>query len=134
MTEFDTFLTELELEDCPIIGRYFTWFHPNGTSMSRLDRVLISLEWSDISPNPSVRVLPRDVSDHCPLVLNYDSLDWGPKPFRFNSFLLENSKFKEMVATVWRGQNFSGWMGFILKERFKGLKIAIKEWNREGQW
>ncbi|WJX53700.1 hypothetical protein P8452_39668 [Trifolium repens] len=132
MTEFDTFLTELELEDCPIIGRYFTWFHPNGTSMSRLDRVLISLEWSDISPNPSVRVLPRDVSDHCPLVLNYDSLDWGPKPFRFNSFLLENSKFKEMVATVWRGQNFSGWMGFILKERFKGLKIAIKEWNREG--
>jgi hypothetical protein len=66
------------------------------------------------------------------LVLQYDSLNWGPKPFRFNNFWLEDKKFKDMVATVWSGQNFSGWMGFILKERLKGLKVAIKDWNREG--
>jgi hypothetical protein len=31
------------------------------------------------------------VVDHCPLVLRYSSDDWGPKPFRFNNFLLQNS-------------------------------------------
>ncbi|CAJ2638134.1 unnamed protein product [Trifolium pratense] len=34
-----------------------------------------------------------------------------------------------MVAKVWRDQTFSGLMGFVLKERLKGLKSAIKEWK-----
>ncbi|MCI04365.1 RNA-directed DNA polymerase (Reverse transcriptase), partial [Trifolium medium] len=36
-----------------------------------------------------------------------------------------------MVAKVWEDQSFSGWMGFVLKERLKGLKAAIKGWNLE---
>jgi len=45
----------------------------------------------------SLWVLPRDVSDHCPLILKYGEWDWGPKLFRFNNFWLENSKFKGVV-------------------------------------
>ncbi|PNY14484.1 cysteine-rich receptor-like protein kinase, partial [Trifolium pratense] len=131
MVEFDSFLTELQLEDCPIIGRNFTWFHPNGVAMSRFDRVLISSVWSEMWPNPHVRVLSRDVSDHCPLVLKYDASNWGPKPFRLNNFWLHNKKFKELVEKTWREHIVSGWMGFILKERFKGLKVTIKQWNQQ---
>jgi hypothetical protein len=45
LVEFDRFLNDLELVDMPLLGRRFTWFHPNGVSMSRLDRVLLSEEW-----------------------------------------------------------------------------------------
>ncbi|MCH83868.1 LINE-1 reverse transcriptase like [Trifolium medium] len=99
--------------------------------MRRLDRVLIFFDWSDVWPNPNVWVLPRDVSDHCPLVLKYDTINWGPKPFRFNNSWLNNKNFHGMVTKVWQDQHFFGWMGFILKERLKGLKVAIKEWNVE---
>ena len=33
--------------------------------------------WGDTS----LWVLPRDVSDHCPLILKVGGWDWGPNPF-----------------------------------------------------
>jgi exonuclease III len=131
MREFDSFLLDIDLVDNPIIGRNFTWFHPNGVSMSRLDRVLLSFGWSDVWPNPNVRVLPRDVSDHCPLVLRYGEWDWGPKPFRFNNSWLQNKTFKDLVLREWGSQSHVGWMSFILQEKLKGLKGAIKGWKQE---
>jgi hypothetical protein len=81
--------------------------------------------------NPVVWALPRDVSDHCPIVLRYSDVDWGPRPFRFKKFWLQNSSFKALVSKVWEEQHFTGWMGFILKERLKGLKVEIKKWSFE---
>ncbi|WJX24304.1 hypothetical protein P8452_13427 [Trifolium repens] len=86
MVAFNAFMNNLEMIDMPLIGRIFTWFHPNGLSMSRLDRVLLSPEWHGALGDPIVRVLARDVADHCPLVLKYNSFDWDPKPFRLNNF------------------------------------------------
>jgi hypothetical protein len=42
------FINNLEFMDMPLIGKRFMWFHPNGISMSRLDRVLISQAWFDV--------------------------------------------------------------------------------------
>jgi hypothetical protein len=129
MVEFDDFVGRLDLFDVPLIGRNFTWFHPNGIAMSRLDRVLISSSWSELWGDPLVRVLDRDVPDHCPIVLSYSSDDWGPKPFRLNNYWLQDKDFIEVVRQAWEGQNYQGWMGFILNQRFKNLKGVIKEWN-----
>ncbi|KAK2449806.1 hypothetical protein QL285_008962 [Trifolium repens] len=129
MHEFDEFLGDLELIDLPLVGRSFTWFHPNGVSMSRLDRILISSPWLDVWGEPLVRVLERDVADHCPLLLKYNSDDWGPKPFRFNIFWLQHREFKELVKVEWVASNDVGWMASILRERLKALKGAIKEWS-----
>jgi hypothetical protein len=35
------------------------------------------------------------------------------------------------VVNTWEEQSFSGWMGFVLKDRLKGLKLRIKDWNAE---
>jgi hypothetical protein len=126
--EFGEILEALELVDMPLIGRRFTWFHPNGTTMSRLDRVLLSHDWGIRWGNPHVWALHRDVSDHCPLIVRYSTSDWGPKPFRFNNFWLQNKRFKDLVAKTWQEQSFEGWMGFILKDRLKDLKGVIKNW------
>jgi hypothetical protein len=129
MCDFGEFLGEMEVIDMPLVGRSFTWFHPNGVAMSRLDRILISSSWFDDWGEPAVRVLDRDVADHCPLVLSYSSDDWGPKPFRFNNFWLQGRDFKDIVKVTWESSIVEGWMGFILKERLKSLKGAIKEWS-----
>jgi hypothetical protein len=131
MREFNQFMEEMELMDVPLLGRQFTWFHPNGVTMSRLDRMLLSFDWYVLWGNPKVWVLDRDVSDHCPIILRYDEADWGPKPFRFNNFWLKNKHFKDLVPKAWDDQHFTGWMGFILRDRLKDLKGVIKRWNDE---
>ena len=68
---FNNFIGEMDLQDLNVLGRRFTWYHPNGRSMSRIDRVLISEDWSQMWGDNSLWVLSRDVSDHCPLVLKY---------------------------------------------------------------
>ena len=41
---FNNFIRDLEVEDVELLGRKFTWFHANGITMSRINRVLISEE------------------------------------------------------------------------------------------
>jgi hypothetical protein len=131
LTEFGEFVAEMELVDLLVLGRRFTWFHPNGVSMSRIDRVLVSEDWLMAWGNPSLWVLPRSVSDHCPLLVRYNSVDWGPRPFRFNNHWLLHKEFNKVVEQFWRGSNLTGWMAFILKEKLKGLKAHLRIWNNE---
>jgi len=44
MTEFNDWMPDLEVEDEPSVGHKFTWYRPNGTAKSRLDRILVSAE------------------------------------------------------------------------------------------
>jgi hypothetical protein len=131
IVEFQSFVNSMDLEDVPVLGRNFSWFHPNGRSMSRIDRALVSDEWISLWGTPSLWILPRVVSDHCPLVLKHNSLDWGPRPFRFNNYWLLHKDFKVLVEEWWRSNPFTGWMSFILKEKLKGLKGAIRSWSKE---
>jgi exonuclease III len=129
--EFHKFLEDLELVDLPLLGRRFTWFHASGRAMSRIDRILISDEWASRWGVVGLWALPRDVSDHCPLILKYNYDDWGPKPFRFNNFWLGNKKCIELVETFWRNHHVEGWMGFVLKEKLKLLKPILRNWHKE---
>ncbi|MCI23116.1 transposon TX1 putative protein, partial [Trifolium medium] len=130
MRDFGGFIDESELDDLPLLGRRFTWYHANGVAMSRIDRILVSTEWLELWGACSVWVCPRDVSDHCPLVLKNANNDWGPKPFRFNNNWLEHKNFKTVVEECWRDLEVSGWMDFVLKEKLRGLKFRLKEWNK----
>ncbi|MCI04221.1 transposon TX1 putative protein, partial [Trifolium medium] len=99
--------------------------------MSRLDRVLVSPNWYGEWGNVSLWGLKRDVSDHCPLIVKYDGHDWGPKPFRFNNFWLNNKSFPKVVEDAWNSFNVSGRKGYVLKEKLKLLKGTSRLWNRE---
>jgi hypothetical protein len=131
MYEFGDFIVSMDLVDLPLLGRKFTWFHPNGSSMSRIDRFLISEEWLNDWGGCSLWALPRDISDHCPLILKRSNFDWGPKPFRFNNHWLVHKDYKNVVEEIWRNQSINGWMGIMLKEKLKSIKIRLKEWSKE---
>jgi hypothetical protein len=95
--EFDGFITNLFLEDLHPMGGNFTWFHSNGVAMSRIDRMLVSEEWLSTWRNQSLRILPRDVSDHCLLLLKSSVIVSRPKPFRFCNHWLLHKNFKGVV-------------------------------------
>ncbi|MCH79914.1 RNA-directed DNA polymerase (Reverse transcriptase), partial [Trifolium medium] len=100
MVGFNGFLEDLDLMDLPLLGRRFTWAHSNGVSMSRIDRILISEGWLDHWLNPSLWVLDRDISDHCPLLLRYSTDAWGPNPFRFSNRWLNHKGFEKLWNQV----------------------------------
>ncbi|WJX38360.1 hypothetical protein P8452_26031 [Trifolium repens] len=128
---FNVLIDNLELEDLKLFGRKFTWVQPNGACASRLDRILVSSNWKDTWGEVSLWALQRDVSDHCPLILKYSNVDWGPKPFRFNNHWLRHKRFKEVVATQWSKPVSAKWMGTIFKDKLKVVKEALKKWNKE---
>jgi len=79
---FNDFIERNMLMELPVVGKKYTWFKANGTAKSRLDRVLVFDEWLQKWPIGKQYIQPREVSDHCAIVVKCVSKDWGPKPFR----------------------------------------------------
>lgn len=129
--DFNDFIDDMELVDIPLLGRKFTWVRPNGRQMSRLDRFLISQEWLTKWPGFVQNVLPRDISDHCPLLFRRMYQNWGPKPFRVLNCWFDDPRFKSFVEDSWRGIQVEGNEVYVLKEKFKILKQKLKQWNKD---
>ena len=79
---FNSFIDRNFLVEIPIVGKKYTWFKANGSTKSRLDRVLVSEEWLQKLPMCKQYVQPRVVSDHCVIVVKSLVKDWGPNPFK----------------------------------------------------
>lgn len=131
MEEFNEFISQMELLDLPIAGKRFTWYRPNGKSMSRIDRFLISGAWLTYWPESSQLVLGRELSDHCPLLLRSVIRNWGPKPFRTLNCWLQDPRFKGFVEKTWEEIHVQGWGAHVLKEKLKLLKAFLRTWNKE---
>ena len=129
------FLDNIEsnsLVDLPLEGASFTWFRDSGLpSMSRIDKALISLDWEEHFVNVSQRVLPRVISDHCPLLLEAGVVRRGRNAFKFKNMWLKAEGFVDRVQHWWIGYNFVGSPGFILAQKLRALKADLKKWNRE---
>lgn len=126
---FSAFVDRMGLFDFPLLGRNFTWCQPNGVASSRLDRFLLSDGWSNLWGEATQWALPRDVSDHSPVVLRYSDQSWGPKPFRFNNFWLAHRQIEEVVNLSWSRPRPAEWMAFRLTAKLKTLKMDLKEWH-----
>lgn len=126
---FDQFICGADLTNLPLHRRTYTWYRPNSSCKSRLDRIMVNNEWISMWPNSVQKGLPRSISDHCPLILETKLVDWGPKPFRFVNVWLANPDFKELVSKTWEDNQIPGWGGFVVKEKLKALKESLKQWN-----
>ncbi|GKV31169.1 hypothetical protein SLEP1_g39893 [Rubroshorea leprosula] len=129
MREFDDFIHNSKLIDLPLVGRKYTWYSSNGQYMSRIDRFLLSEEWMTKWSNVKQWGMKRSVSDHCPILLKNELVDWGPKPFKFYDAWLEHPGCKETISNVWNSSEVKGWSGFKIKEKLKQTKIALKKWS-----
>ncbi|PNX55283.1 cysteine-rich receptor-like protein kinase, partial [Trifolium pratense] len=126
---FNRFIDDNSLIDLPLCGRKYTWFKGDGRSMSRLDRFLLSGEWCLTWPNCTQVARMRGLSDHCPLVLAADEEDWGPRPLRMLKCWKDVPGYHLFVREKWNSFQIDGWGGFVLKEKFRWIKTALKDWH-----
>jgi hypothetical protein len=90
--KFNNFLDHFNLFQYELQDRKFTW--SNGTQFALLDRIVGSLQWNSQYRRCTIKDLPKNGSDHCPLLLstNGPSLE-NSTIFRFDLAWLEIPKF-----------------------------------------
>ncbi|KAL8477710.1 hypothetical protein ACS0TY_029852 [Phlomoides rotata] len=130
MNNFDDFINLSNLMEIKLFGKKFTWYRPDGTCKTKLDRILVNEEWNTTWPNQILKEGRRTISDHRPIYLEEEQKNWGPKPFKLFNWWLKKKSFSDLVESKWGEYEVRGWAAFKLKEKLKFLKADIKQWSQ----
>lgn len=67
---FNSLIHFYELRKIVMTGGMYTWSNNQEFAvLEKLDRVLVSKDWENIFPQAMVTKMPREISDHNPLIL-----------------------------------------------------------------
>ena len=100
--------------------------------MSRIDRALVPLDWKEHIENVSQWLLPRTISDHCPLLLEAGGVRQGRCAFKFENMWMKTEGFVDRVQQWWNRYCFVGSTSFILAQKLKALKADLKKMEQGG--
>jgi exonuclease III len=71
---FNSIINTFDLIDISITGGRYTWSNnQENPTLERLDRYLASKSWEDLFPLCLVYKLPRELSDHNPVIITINS-------------------------------------------------------------
>ncbi|XP_076927601.1 uncharacterized protein LOC143591213 [Bidens hawaiensis] len=129
MEAFNSFILAAGLSEYNMGGRRFTWMSDDGCHLSKIDRFLVCGNFLDKWPTRSVTALPRELSDHCPLVFSTNMRRFGPVPFKFFNSWLSCGDLEEVVVKSWSRGCLSSSKELNLMWKLKQLKIDIKAWR-----
>ncbi|GKF66397.1 cytochrome P450, partial [Tanacetum coccineum] len=118
-TRFNKFISSSGLVDLPI------------------DRILVSQHVVDLWPDSHTITLPREFSDHYPLLLSNLGADYGPIPFKLYNSWLQHKEFPSIVHNNWNSMpqgplyNVSLHPSVSFKSKLQRLKSNIKIWRQK---
>ena len=127
---FNKFINDCLLIDLPFCGRLFTWYRGDEISMSRLDKFLLSSKWCEKWPNYIQVAYQRGLSDHVPLLLHIDEVNWGARPLQMLKCWSDLPGYTDFVRAKWGTFNCEGWGGHVLQQKLKLMKFSLKEWHQ----
>ena len=109
-------------------GGLYTWSNNQEIpTLKKLDRILISKDWEDAFPNTLVKKLPREVSDHNPLILFSDICPPHKNiQFRFELSWLSQPDFIPNVKKIWKKPCKAKSTLDKIQEKLKMLKRYFK--------
>jgi len=116
---FNNFIHDNLLIDLPICGRLFTWYKGDGVSMSRINRFLLSNKWCKKWPNCIQVAYQRGLSDHVPLLLHVDDVNWGLRPPWMLKCWSDYPGYANFLREKWGSFDCHGWGGFVLQKKLK---------------
>ncbi|XP_039137390.1 uncharacterized protein LOC120274917 [Dioscorea cayenensis subsp. rotundata] len=125
------FLQAMSLLEPPMMGRRFTW--TNGQSdpiWVKLDRFLISSEWTMIFLKIIQNCLPRVGSDHVPIRLEMGKIVTNPRPFRFELAWTTTEGFQELISQWWNSTTPVGCGAFIMAKKVSSLREQLRHWAK----
>ncbi|GJW89314.1 cytochrome P450 [Tanacetum coccineum] len=98
---FNKFIDKTELQEVVMGARNFTRINKKWTKLSKLDMFLISTEVLHTWPTIHSTALPRKFSDHYPILMEWNSADFGLVPFKFFSSWLNEESINLLVQSSW---------------------------------
>ncbi|XP_026442655.1 uncharacterized protein LOC113342278 [Papaver somniferum] len=134
VNEFSDWLDDNGLFEAECLGCKFTWSNRQSgvhRIISRLDRAVINEFWLNRFENWQCKALPREVSDHSPLI-GFPFVNTRPRraPFRVQKMWFGHPDFMRMVEDSWK-EPIVGSPTFIYPQNLKRLEISMKLWNQE---
>ncbi|KAJ0599187.1 putative RNA-directed DNA polymerase [Helianthus annuus] len=129
---FNDFIYGADLLEYPVTGDRFTYVSGHSeVKMSKLDRFLVNEEFLSVWPLAKAAVLDRGASDHRPISLSCNQVDFGPIPFKFFNTWLGDENVERIVhnalASSVVGVKKDVALGLILK----CIKEGIKKWRKD---
>jgi len=112
-------------------GGKFTWSNnQNNPTLERLDRILISKDWEDLYPGVMLYKLPREVSDHNPLILTDGVRKQLSKlSFRFELSWIKHPDFLHTVQKLWEKPCHANSALDTMQIKLKRFKQFFKGWG-----
>lgn len=128
---FNTLIHLYELRELIMTGGRFTWSNNKEFPvLEKLDRILMTKEWEDLFPLAMIKKLPREVSDHNPLILLTDSKTPSMAiQFRFELSWLNNPDFFTHVERIWSKPCKAKTTLDKIQQKLKLLKQYFKGWG-----
>ena len=128
--DFNLFIDEANLQEYKMNGNRFTFLTGSGNDakMSKIDRVLVSQEFFNRWPGACLRVLPREISDHCPLLLSVSDCNYGAKPFKWFNSWLDREGCEQVVIAALESSCGIGPADVMLHKKLIAVRNAIKDW------
>lgn len=118
----------------PTRGVHFTWAnerHGRRYTERRLDRALCNNQMLDICSSISVSTLTKQRSDHYPILLDMQmNEDHHPHQFKFFKMWTLHADCRNVVEACWNVRQV-GCAMFVLSQKLKSLKSALKSWNKD---
>ncbi|KAJ9556364.1 hypothetical protein OSB04_010978 [Centaurea solstitialis] len=131
---FNDFIVTAGLTDLNLGGRRFTWMNADCSKLSKLGRFLINQNFLYGWPLSNALVLPRVLSDHCPILLDSKVVDFGPTPFKLYNSWLKLPDFVALVKERWN-EELPGISNLsqidVLSRKLRHLKTHIKRWSAD---
>ncbi|XP_074270974.1 uncharacterized protein LOC141594887 [Silene latifolia] len=133
MLPFQSTVALCDLQDIKSTGAFFTWNNkqPSETRIfSRIDRVLVNVNWVNRWPDWFAHFQPEGSFDHCPcLVSSWGECQGRRKPFKFFNMWTKVPDFQSIVLTGWNNV-ITGTAMFRTVKKLKLLKSDLKGLNR----
>lgn len=102
MSKFRSFVDDHELKEIYMHGRIYTWSNErDAPTLTKIDRVLVSVDWEIAYPDHLLQALSSGVSDHAPLHLSTNVHFYHKRRFRFEVYWTKLDGFDDAVKEAW---------------------------------
>ncbi|KAL4312016.1 hypothetical protein GQ457_01G003630 [Hibiscus cannabinus] len=122
------------LIELPIKGGTFTWTNMRSNDQAiaeKLDKVLISKEWSLKFPKAIGMIKAAVASDHNPIIVFLEGLKKRrKKDFKFESRWLLEEDCHEHVRGAW-SENFTDTGNSLLNKKMRKTRVNLKKWSKK---
>ncbi|KAJ9536237.1 hypothetical protein OSB04_un000586 [Centaurea solstitialis] len=129
MLEFAACVEDVELFDVRFMGVHHTWCQKPREEAGlrrKLDRILANTDFTGVFQDATARFLPRGLSDHSLGLISFKGdLKKRNYGFKFDNFLVQDSKFLDIVKCHWN-VHIEGTFMYRLTSKLKMLKSPLR--------